>query len=433
MVEIDYFNKYLKYKHKYIELKNLLLGGVPKAESPKVKSPEVKGGIAKPESEPPKLNPVQQIRWDSLMAERITLQTNFDEIKSLLQRLPELNSNKNVIMRVKQIDRLFSKKHTEQVLKDLFNDITYIKTEIGKLKTILKIIDELNKNNLWYICALFKSKQNYALLNKFLQNIDILLAALEIDRELNYNIQSTYTKLLVLENYNLIHILQLSITMAGMPYNELIGMAIGLDLLSLRSDSELVEIDESSLLTLPTGTPTAVTPGTAAATQTPRLNEFSKIENNRDLFCGMLKTLFNEYNCEMNYEVHQPRSTNQLYYNFMVRREQLFHATFHGWEVNPIDRIKTSDGKIHIKFDTLRDPNNYSRQLTFNIYMNREGQIKFTRYYSRVPYTKENIETIKAMTNYSNTIKPILDKFSLFFNNESVIQSLLPLIEARIP
>ena len=301
MVEIDYFNKYLKYKHKYIELKNLLLGGVPKAESPKVKSPEVKGGIAKPESEPPKLNLAQKIRWDSLMAERITLKTNFDEIKPLLQRLPDLNSNKNVIMRVKNIDRLFSKKHTEQVLTDLFNDITYIKTEIGKLKTILKIIDELNKNNLWYICALFKSKQNYALLNKFLQNIDILLAALEIDRELNYNIQSTYTKLLVLENYNLIHILQLSITMAGMPYNELIGMAIGLDLLSLRSDSELVEINELSLLTLPTGTPTAVTPGTAAATQTPRLNEFSETENNRYLFLGMLKILFMDFDFKLNY------------------------------------------------------------------------------------------------------------------------------------
>jgi hypothetical protein len=150
MVEIDYYSKYIKYKQKYIELKNLLLGGVPptpkSGDSPKgrIAKVETPNPIEK-EHKIPKESRVIQI----LLANISTFKKNFDDNDKKITYVLSLSTN-NQLEYFKRRINLESyqkiKKELENAFLQLQTKGVFIRAEYDNLIRISQKVESINSN-----------------------------------------------------------------------------------------------------------------------------------------------------------------------------------------------------------------------------------------------------------------------------------------------
>ena len=382
MAENDYFSKYLKYKQKYIELKNLLLGGVPKnstgSEVPK--SPT--------ESEIPKSMPGE--------AERKPPKGGISKYTSLML-------------------------------------IPYIKKQIeakNRIDTIIQkfgIFLSLVKHQDYYLDEL-KQKITFALANKLFRKDVLSIEITSPDREIMQELNKALEYALKLEDLlNEVKYYFTALSEVPPP--------------GLFTEAELTPPAALSPQALPVGsfgaaaaaaaddaTPFVFVPHLKSGETTRQAADFSEVDKNKKIFESFLNAILGPKNLVCVLCTKTEETGKQLYYNIFSRTTppanricmprpnplQLWHLTFHGWGTN---REPGIHGKIHLKDDT--------EKLTFN-FVNVGGRIACTVYGSN----EKLIKDIKARPYYSG-IRSFLLLFIKFFSIPLVSNIIFPILEPR--
>jgi hypothetical protein len=400
MAENDYFSKYLKYKKKYIELKNLLLGGVPKSptgngnDSPK---PTILKSVIKEKT------PLNSIQTSVLKAQRDRNTMLYGVMTKIFS---DFNPTSDIFIKKKNeiqknLKDLFERNTVEitpDILKKTNDEIEEQLKKVSRIKKILELKDGPECSEILSKLVFFNGLSN-DLLNEFLTNFVTInsdpfdLELVQLEKVIKY---LEYFK----ENYSelsgIILIIEKTQNFTIAPTDAVL--------------SDPIE-DTPSIVS---ATPQATTPSSRS---TPKTGLFVNIKLNEKKFLGMLKTLFMEYICMINTKT-EISGLQQIYYNFNRDGVQIFHLAFHGWEDNPQQRKLTNRGKIHVAFDINKE------KYTFNIFIDTDGNIRFTQYDKK----QWQINEIKKESYYQLIIKLTLMKLSIFFNLPEVKAEIFPFL-----